>query len=228
MTEQNHKPKVKQAKDITGQVFNRVTALRFVEQRSYAPMWECQCLCGQIFTTSRYSLQKGLTQSCGCLHKEIMTTHGNSGNQDKSPAYMTWGHMIQRCTNPSNDSYHHYGGRGITVCGRWLDFTNFLADMGERPKGKTLDRFPDNNGNYEPENCRWASRGEQARNKRNNHLLTFEGKTMCMKDWAIERGLSLDAVRHRLKDGWTVEDALTKPIQLNQYAEGTRNCQQQD
>jgi hypothetical protein len=119
--------------------------------------------------------------------------------------HYTWRSMINRCENPNHKAWKHYGGRGITVCRRWRKLDNFIADMGPRPQGMTLDRYPDNDGDYKPSNCRWATRSQQSRNRRNNRLLTFNGQTMTMWDWAEKVGMT-DSMQlfRRLKNGWTV------------------------
>lgn len=129
------------------------------------------------------------------------------------PLYATWCSMLYRCCNPKHKSFRHYGGRGIRVCRRWkTSFENFVTDMGPRPEGMQLDRYPDNNGDYKPSNCRWATRSQQHRNKRNNHLLTFKGKTMTMWDWADRMGIDPMSLFRRIKHGWTVEEALSIPV----------------
>jgi hypothetical protein len=117
--------------------------------------------------------------------------------------------MHKRCENPNQKTFGYYGGRGIKVCKRWNDFQNFYEDMGNCPDSYTLDRI-DCNGNYEPNNCRWASKKEQARNRRGNHLITFNGKTQCVSAWAEEVGITRGALKQRLKRNWTLEKALTK------------------
>ena len=126
-------------------------------------------------------------------------------------AYNRWKQMKQRCSNPNCKAYGHYGGRGITVCERWLTFRNFLEDMGEPPANLSLDRT-DNDGNYCPENCRWVSWKDQCRNQRRNRNLTCNGKTMCITDWASELGCTTQAILGRIKRGYSIEDALTIPI----------------
>lgn len=128
--------------------------------------------------------------------------------------YRAWQTMRLRCTEPTNPAYASYGGRGITVCERWLNSpSNFLADMGPKPSpAHELDRYPDNNGNYEPGNCRWATRAENDRNRRSNRLLTFRGETQALAEWCERMKLPRDTVRKRLESGWSVDEALTTPV----------------
>ena len=129
--------------------------------------------------------------------------------------YLTWRQMRDRCFNPSSHDYHKYGGRGITVCEEWRhSFVTFFTDMGPRPDGLTIERI-NNDGNYDPENCRWATVKEQARNTRFTRHITFAGKTMCMKDWAKHLGLSYTAFRERVAK-WPIEKAISFPYQKDQ------------
>jgi hypothetical protein len=153
--------------------------------------WFCECDCGTKKTVKTWALTSGRSKSCGCLHKEIIrdigyknATHGCDRVGKATPEYITWGSMISRCTNPRKKDYPNYLGRGIEVCERWHSFENFLADMGYKPSPEhTLDRI-DNNGNYEPSNCRWATRKEQNRNSRWNRYLIFDGISKCIAEWA--------------------------------------------
>ena len=121
--------------------------------------------------------------------------------------------MIRRCVSPEDPSYPRYGGRGIHVCQRWMDsLENFIADMGRRPSPKHSIERKDNDRGYEPDNCVWATRAEQSRNTSRNRLLTFNGQTMCLTDWAIATGINRSAIRLRLNRGWSVADALSTPI----------------
>lgn len=133
--------------------------------------------------------------------------HGHGAKGRESPTYQSWLGMVQRCTNPNSGKWARYGGRGITVCERWLTFANFLADMGERPNGLFIER-KNNDGNYEPGNCRWATRVEQARNTRLNHMLTHNGETLCLAGWAERAGIKQNTLKMRIRRGWSVARAL--------------------
>lgn len=175
--------------------------------------WICRCDCGQTASVLPHALVSGNTSSCGCLRIErlraAVVTHGLS---HKIPEYGQWRRMIQRCTDPNVPEYARYGGRGITVCTEWLDFGQFLSDMGRRPDQKaTLERL-DNDRGYEPGNVRWATRKEQARNTATNHRLTFNDETLSMAEWSERTGVPYYRLRSRLRYGWTVERALTEPV----------------
>jgi len=139
--------------------------------------------------------------------------HGESVGGKPSPEWVVWHSMKQRCENTNSDSYERYGARGIRVCERWQVFENFLADMGRRPSVRhSIDRFPDQTGNYEPGNCRWAIAAQQNRNRSDNVFLEFSGVRKCLTDWATEVGLSRDIIAWRLKRGWSIERALSQPL----------------
>lgn len=150
--------------DLTGQRFTRLTAVRRSETKDHSGklMWHCYCDCGKTIVTTVGSLRSGNTRSCGCLKANNNFRHGSSTTK----TYNSWKAMLSRCTNPKSSRFKDYGGRGITVCERWLEsFENFLEDMGEKPEGTTLDRI-DPDGNYHKENCRWADATEQNYNRR--------------------------------------------------------------
>lgn len=204
-------------KDITGQRFGRLVAisnegrLQFPKVRDY--FWKCQCDCGNTSILRGVSLRAGRTQSCGCLHKESVSQMAKKHGLRGHPSYSIWKAMIERCFHPNCKVFHRYGGRGITVCDRWLSVENFIADMGVRPtEGLTLERINNDIG-YSPENCKWATRYEQQRNRQCNILISFNGETKCATDWATAIGISLGALQNRLKKQWPLADALSRPHQ---------------
>jgi hypothetical protein len=176
---------------------------------------ECKCSCGGVHVARAGNLLSGKTKSCGCIRKEKNNhvTHGGTG----SLTHTRWLVMRRRCSDANSVGYENYGGRGIRVCERWSDFSAFLADMGECPPGMTIDRV-DPNGNYDPGNCRWATKLTQARNTRANRVLEFNGQTKCLEEWAEQYGMNSRSLMSRLRLGWSVEKALTTPIrQHKQY-----------
>ncbi len=141
-------------------------------------------------------------------HPSGILSHGHARKGNPSPTYMRWFAMIRRCTNKNHKQYKDYGGRGITVCERWLhSFENFLSDMGEVPGKLTLDR-KDNAGNYEPSNCKWSTRKEQNRNRRDSIMITYQGKTQCVTVWAEELNLKAATIRNRVRWGVTEPEKL--------------------
>lgn len=156
--------------DLTGKRFHRLLVIERAPNRSGRVAWSCICDCGNTKDIVSINLVHEKTKSCGCLRDERTvksnTKHGNASRNKKLPSsYNVWRNMHQRCNNPNNHSHKWYGGRGINVCHRWSTFQNFYSDMGDRPKNRSLDRI-DNNGNYEPSNCRWATYHEQRVNSR--------------------------------------------------------------
>lgn len=176
----------RQVHDISGKVYNRITVLDYAGRRGNNTMWLCLCECGETKLINGAALKNGAIKSCGCLHTEVITIHGAAGKGKTTHEYNTWRAMISRCTHPTSRSYSRHGGRGIKVCERWMDsFENFLADMGNRPDGTSIDRI-NNDGNYEPGNCRWATRYQQMRNTSTNRWISFNGRTETVATWAEE------------------------------------------
>lgn len=207
-------------KDLVGQRFGRLVVLRFAEYRySTSAYWQCLCDCGTSKIIAQSSLRRGATISCGCFAQAMprpgrSILHGHSQGGKVTRAYGVWQSMIQRCINQNHKSYMSYGGRGILVCKRWRDsFAAFLEDMGEPPKGMTIER-KDNDGHYELNNCRWVTPLAQANNRRKNVLLTHNGITHTLAEWTRILGFPEDLVGRRLKKGWSVEDAMFRPLRI--------------
>lgn len=195
-----------------GGKYQRWTALTFLGGgRGKGPMWLCQCECGATRPVRARALlgPHGLSHSCGCYNRDSKRKHGAFGTD----LYSIWANIKGRCCNKNDAAYHKYGGRGIQMCQRWQDsFEAFRDDMGPRPSRRySVDR-KDNNGHYEPGNCRWATRTEQGRNTRTNRLATFKGETRCVKEWAEVLGVSYHAVLKRMEAGLTFEEAVTRPF----------------
>lgn len=195
--------------NLKGKQFGRWEVLGFdrIEQPSRVAFWHCRCSCGTVRSVKAGSLTQGKSISCGCARLDAVIDHGMT----KTREFKSWDSMIQRCTNPKAPDFPKYGGRGITICPQWLEsFNNFYRDMGDRPQGKSLDRL-DVNGNYEPGNCRWATRSEQQRNKSNQIQVTAFGRTQTVGLWSLETGVDSKAIHWRIKTGWPPERAVTEP-----------------
>lgn len=198
-------------KDMTGRKFGRLTVLRFSHMIGKHSYWVCRCECGNSHTTRSDSLKSGAVKSCGCLNQEAkVIKHGLS----RTKIYHVWAAMKNRCTNPNDRNYHHYGGRGIQICDDWLNnfetFYKWAISNGYR-EGLEIDRI-DNEGNYEPGNCKWVSRKDQCNNRRVNRKITFNGKTQTITQWAKETGINENTLYARIvRFNWTLEKALTSP-----------------
>jgi hypothetical protein len=197
--------------DLTGQRFGRWLVIeRSGRDRGGKALYRCLCDCGtERNGVSAGNLKSGGSKSCGCLTREITGDQSRTHGQSRTPEYRIWQAAKKRCTNPTADNYERYGGRGVTF--GFPDFAQFIAEVGPRPSDKhSLDRINNAKG-YEPGNVRWATMSAQCRNKRNNRTLTFQGKTQCMTAWEEELGLPRSTIKHRLKNGWSVEEALSTP-----------------
>lgn len=203
-----------------GSRFTRWLVLSEPFKLGYAKKVTCRCECGIVRDVYVNFLRNGRSKSCGCLRIEAMTTHGYAAKAIRrgNYGYRSWNAMIQRCTNPNDGNFHHYGGRGITVCERWLKFENFFADMGPRPGSNHSIERSDNEAGYFPENCKWATQLEQSSNTRAVKLITALGKTQHLGAWSREIGIDQRTIAARLKLGWTEEDAITRKLRPRKTA----------
>lgn len=205
------------ATDITGKCFGRLAVLGPIERTRRGQIkWLCRCVCGNMVIVARNNLVSGNTESCGCLRRELVGDAFRTHGMAKQPLSNVWHSVIQRCTNPNSKSYADYGGRGITICNEWrFSFQAFhdhvctLPHYGE--PGYTLDRI-DNSLGYTSGNVRWATRSEQNRNTRNNRHITYNGETKCLSEWAHTIGISSGTLGDRLRNGWSIERALTQAV----------------
>jgi hypothetical protein len=206
--------------DLTGQTFGRLTVIKEDSVVKEKTMWLCQCLCGKITKVPTNNLRNGTSSSCGCLRKELLIKriqkHGmaKANSAHRHRLYKIWSGMKTRCHNKNEKAYKNYGGRGITVCDEWLKFEPFYEWATKNGYYDTLeiDRI-DNNGNYEPSNCRWVTSRENQLNKRNNRLITINGVTKTITEWSELSGINLRSLETRLRLGWSGSDLL-KPVGL--------------
>lgn len=196
-----------------GSTFGRWTVIDAKHRRGGHTVATCRCECGAERTVRHDKLLNGTSKSCGCLRAELRVTHGMTASavRKESHEYWVWNTMVQRCTNPNIKNFSDYGGRGITVADAWLKFEGFFADMGPRPSDLHSLERTNNNLGYIKENCVWAERATQARNKRNNRMITANGETHCLQEWANRLGVNHTAIIQRIRLGWTPEAAVTTP-----------------
>ena len=204
---------------VSGLKIGRLTLLRIMGHKKFpsrkkSPLWQCLCECGGFTVVDSRNLCTSHTKSCGCWKietaKNSHTTHGHYRGRTASRLRRIWNSMRQRCTNPNCISYKHYGARGIMVL--WSSFEDFLRDMeATHQPHLSIDR-KDSNGHYCKENCKWSTSKEQTRNKTNNRIFTVQGRTACLEDLSEFHGIKPMTVAHRLKVGWSVEDAFLKPV----------------
>lgn len=196
-------------KDITGQIYGKLTVIEpAYKGKDGAQKWRCKCECGNETVVDGRNLRSGQTKSCGCLKSVSHTVvHGMTNSRE----WRSWMRMRARCLNSNSKDYERYGGRGIKICRQWEnDFARFYDDMGKCPNGFTLDRI-DVNGDYTPDNCRWADTITQNNNKRNNVYLELYGKRKTITQWAKHIGIAGSTLKGRLDRGWSLKKALTTP-----------------
>lgn len=200
--------------DLSGRRFDKWEVIKRGENISGKPGWLCRCECGTLKTVSGSNLRSGLSRNCGCVRQEKLeernTTHGGCGTR----IYRIWCLIKERTTNKNTPAYRWYGERGISMCQEWQDFETFRvwAESNGYEADLTIDRI-DNNGNYEPSNCRWVTQEQQANNTRKNRMLTNNGETHTVSEWARITGIKRSTISNRInRDGWEIEKALTTPV----------------
>lgn len=196
--------------NLVGHRFGRLEVVSFVGRADGNRWWECRCVCGNVVRMRTCAVTRAQRKSCGCLHADVMRAKGTHG-LSRTPEYEAWRNMIERCENPNLPRYAAWGGRGIKVCERWQDVHAFLADMGYRPSPEhSIDRI-DNDGDYRPENCRWATMREQSDNTRRAHLVEHNGVTRCLNEWARLTGIAHQTLCHRYQMGDRGESLFRPP-----------------
>jgi len=198
--------------DLTGKIYGRLTVISQADNIGCRIAWLCHCECGRWSTVVAHSLLSGTARSCGCLRRELsskrMMSHGYARRWQITPEFRVWARMLRRCNYSRGSSYYRYGGRGISVCDRWSEFMNFFMDMGPRPSSKhSIDRI-NNDGNYEPGNCRWATQKEQCQNTSKVRIFTVNGRSQTVSAWGEEYGIKRSTIYARLKRGLSIEQAL--------------------
>jgi hypothetical protein len=197
--------------DLRGKKFGRVCAVeKLHKNHNRKTMWRCLCECGVEFICIGSNLVSGTTKSCGCFKlQRIKESKFKHGCNQSNPTYLSWHAMKMRCKKRES-----YILKGISVCDRWINsFENFLEDVGDRPRNTTLDRI-NNNGNYEPNNCRWASPKTQRRNSDAIREITVDNETMIVTDWAAKLGTNAAAIIKRINRGWSERDAVLRPVTI--------------
>lgn len=206
------------AVEMIGFVKGRLTIVNAAPSSPAYPgqrMWLCACSCGGSVVIPTALIRRPSYQSCGCRmleNRRVQCTNQKTHGLGNTPEYNVWACMHRRCYNSNEQHYSRYGGRGIVVCPEWHDFKRFYADMGPRPSAEHTIERKANNGPYSPWNCVWATKTAQARNTRRNHLVTHNGETLCLAEWSERTGFKLHTILCRLRRGWSIEDALTKPL----------------
>lgn len=205
---------IKSFLDITGKSFGRLIVIGLSHRNKNNDLyWNVRCQCGTEKTVLGNSLKNGSIQSCGCLVKEKIKKLRYKHGMSRSATYLAWRGMKSRCLNPKHRAYHRYGRKGVIICDEWINsFESFYNDMGEKPKGLTLDRINGNKG-YFKENCRWATYKQQARNMKCNRIIEYKGERKTLAEYAEKFGLNPTTLLYRIKANWPIEKALTKPSQ---------------
>lgn len=219
--------------DLTGKTFHRLRVLSIGPLGASHRYWNCICKCGKKKIVLGAHMRRGRTKSCGCISRELATAkfliHGESQRNNATAEYVAWSAMRRRCLSPSDPKFHRYGGRGITICKRWMrSYLAFLKDVGRKPTHKhTLGRI-NNNGNYEPGNVEWQTHKQQSRNTSSNRILKIRGESKSLAEWCEASGIKYATAHLRLKYGWPAEMAIdpsvrNRPIQMWRTSRGVRH-----
>lgn len=215
---------MKNFKDMTGKKINRLTCKSIHSSTPRGVYWLCECECGKEVVVRGQAVRSGDTKSCGCLTIDVIKSqigekHPNFiHGMTHTNIYKRWKSINERCYKKRCKAYKNYGGRGIKC--EWISFEEFYKDMGNPPGDLTLDRI-DNDGNYSKENCKWSSKSEQANNRRTAHMLTYHGETKNMKSWAKQFGMDNRKLWWRIKQGWSIKDALETKIRTYRVQKST-------
>lgn len=204
------------AHDLTGKTYGLLTVVgRDLTDLRKDPRWICRCQCGTVKSLFGIQLKAGKTTSCGCKLAEQARLRATTHGKTRTPEHRSWVSMNSRCNNKNHHAYPEYGGRGVRVCEKWKSFETFLADMGPRPTpDHTLDRM-NNDGNYEPENCRWATKLEQRLNRREpGRIVEIDGIRRRLMEWSRICGIPFDVIHKRLGAGWDPKRAITQPRRI--------------
>lgn len=196
------------SRDITGVRFGNLVALVALGRSMHgSKVWRFRCDCGNEIERASGNVKAGHISSCGCMKKGTPAQHGMAG----SSLYSRWINMRRRCENPDNENFENYGGRGIKVCARWQKFENFYVDMGDLPfEDAQIDR-ENNDGDYEPTNCRWSTPSENSNNRSNNVLVEIDGRTQTLMEWSSESGVPYATIWARLNRNWSAKKAVFQP-----------------
>jgi hypothetical protein len=201
-----------QVKDLRGRRFTHLVVIEPAPTKGVGARWVCRCDCGQLKIVAATHLVQETIKSCGCFRNQLIGHANSTHGATHTPEFKIWSGMLDRTTNPRGKAYARYGARGIGVSDQWRSFSTFIADMGLRPSAEhSLDRI-NNDASYSRENCRWATRLEQARNRNGNHRLDFHGENLTLVEWTARLGFTKNVLISRLRLGWTVERTLTTPL----------------
>lgn len=194
--------------EMVGQKFNRLTVMLDVGYSHGQQSYLCECECGNKLVTAGQRLRNGQTKSCGCLARETSKANNYKHGKAGTAIYRTWSNIKNRCRNKNHRNYKDYGGRGVDICDEWFNsFEQFYKDVGDIPEGMSLDRI-DNNKGYSKSNCRWATKAEQSKNRRNTINLEYMDKKMCLKDWARELNKPYSSMKMYIKNGLSIEQII--------------------